>query len=140
MPELARLRSLSFNGLHTHGLSLDCWRTLIRSPHLSGLRELSATAIGLDDEHLVALGACPNVANLTTLDLSDNVLTTSDGQLAILRSPHLAGVKKLSLANGDEPVNGALINLVVARFGSDAPLRRTLSEQVGRSTGDITCG
>jgi uncharacterized protein (TIGR02996 family) len=128
MPELARLRSLSFAGFSFRGSHRDIWNALIHSPHLSGLRELSALA-GLEDEHLLALAACPNMSALTTLDLSGSEMTTSSGQLAILRSPHLTGIKKLSLANGDEPQNRELIRLVVARFGSDAPLRRGLTDQ-----------
>ncbi|MBP3953971.1 TIGR02996 domain-containing protein [Gemmata sp. G18] len=129
MPELARLCSLCFNGSHRVCLSLDDWEALIHSPHLSGLREFSATAIALEDEHLLALANCSNLTALTILDLSGNRMTTSDGQLAILRSPHLTGVKKLSLANGDTPENRELINLVVARFGSDAPLRKSVADQ-----------
>jgi len=132
MPELAGLRSLNVNGGGWYGgryASLDQWKALINSPHLSGLNEFSATAIGLEDEHLFALAACSNLSNLTTLDLSGNRMTTSSGQLAILRSPHLTGITNLSLMNGDEPENRALIDLVVARFGSEAPLRRSISEQ-----------
>ena len=131
MPELAHLCSLSLNGNH-HGLSPSCWEALIHSPHLSELRKFSATSARLSDEHLISLAACPNMAGLTSLDLSSNWMTTSDGHLAILRSPHLAGLKTLSLANGDEPENRELIDLVVARFGSDAPLRRSVSDQSRR--------
>jgi uncharacterized protein (TIGR02996 family) len=129
LPELVRLRSLSFSGGYRPFTHRDNWKALIHSPHLSGLRELSAVALSLEDEHLLALAACPNMSALTTLDLSGNRRTTPYGQLTILRSPHLTGIKKLSLANGDPPENRELINLVVARFGSDAPLRCGLSDE-----------
>jgi uncharacterized protein (TIGR02996 family) len=130
IPELARLCSLNFKGNDSSYFPPNSWKALIHSPHLSGLREFSATAVRMNDEYLFALAACPNLTALTTLDLSSNYqMTTSDGQLAILRSPHFAGLKKLSLANGDDPVNQELINLVVARFGSMAPLLRSLSDQ-----------
>jgi uncharacterized protein (TIGR02996 family) len=134
MPELARLRSLTLGAQRDfHALSRLCpnfLNAVIHSPHLSGLRELFVMDCELRDEHLFALADCPNLTALTTLDLSGKPqMTTPYGQLAILRSPHLAGIKKLSLANGDEPENKELIRLVVARFGSDAPLLRSLSDQ-----------
>src|SRR5947208_1745074 len=102
MPGLARLRRLElFNDNETE-LSLDGWNALIRSPHLSGLREFSPIGFGLSDEHLRALAACPNMTALERLDLSDNDITR-EGQLAILNSPHLRGLKALSLHNGDDP-------------------------------------
>lgn len=128
MPGLARLRRLDFFNDNWFDLSQDGWRALIGSPHLTSLREFYPTAFGLTDDHLLALAACPNVAALKCLDLSGNEFSVV-GQLAILRSSHLIGLEELSLDNGGEPEDEELIELVTARFGSDAPLRYSVPDQ-----------
>lgn len=125
-PELSRLSRLwiSLGG----ALPPGTWSALMACPYLTGLKALWLDSCGLDNDHLTELAANPRFAGLTELDLSDNPHTFM-GQFAILQSPHLKGVKRLSLANGEDPEDEGLIALVTERFGSDAPLLYDLTDQ-----------
>ncbi len=59
---------------------------------------LRVTAVS--EAQLQALASCPHLANLTTLDLSQNPIT-NDGARALADSPHLTNLTGLNLSNSD---------------------------------------
>jgi uncharacterized protein (TIGR02996 family) len=125
-PELARLSRLwiSFGG----ALPPGTWNALMACPYLTGLKALWLDSCGLDSDHLMEFATNPRFAGLTELDLSDNPYTFM-GQFAILRSPHLKRVTRLSLASGEDPEDEGLMALVSERFGSLDPLLYGLTDQ-----------
>jgi uncharacterized protein (TIGR02996 family) len=123
MPELARLHALRLAN-YGHQLDLRGWKTLLNSPHLRGLRHLECCQ-ALVDDHAFVLASCDNLKGLIALNLSENGIGTT-GALAIVNSPHLANVKKLSFAVNEEIYEDedyptpyrALVRTLTARFGS----------------------
>src|SRR5262249_19139610 len=103
LPDLARLHTLRLANYDSQ-VPLAGWRELIHSPHLRGLKMLTAGACRLTDDHALALAECENLSGLTALDLSDNVITSA-GALAVVQSPFLRNVTRLSLAANDFDVN-----------------------------------
>jgi uncharacterized protein (TIGR02996 family) len=130
LPQLARLHTLRLANYDSE-VPLAGWRALIHSPYLRSLRMLSAGACGFTDGHAEVLAECTNLHGLTALDLSQNKIGV-EGMLAIVRSPHLAGVTRLGLGANtrlhrmehDTPeLYSQLVAALTERFGSDAPLR-----------------
>jgi uncharacterized protein (TIGR02996 family) len=126
---LSNLQKLTLAHFEMCGLG---WRYLICSPHLGNLRTLGVQGCGLTDEHAHALADCPNLADLTTLDLSENEMGFA-GMLAIVRSPYLGKVERLSLMNDrtidelDQPEYEELSEALRVRFGSDQSLWTPIS-------------
>jgi uncharacterized protein (TIGR02996 family) len=131
-PEIARLHTLRLANYNDE-IPLAGWKVLLHSPFLRGLRMLSAGGCGLTDDHARALAECGNLAGLTAIDLSDNAITAA-GAMAVLQSPYLQNISKLSLVSNkvDEgsDLYREIVDAVTERFGSDRPLRY-LFEEVG---------
>src|SRR5262249_7602710 len=102
------------------------------SPHLGNLCTLVARGCGLTDDHAHSLADCPHLTNLTTLDLSENEIAFA-GMLAIVQSPCLVKVGRLSLMNDrtiddlDQPEYEELSAALHVRFGTDMPLWAPIS-------------
>jgi uncharacterized protein (TIGR02996 family) len=117
-PHWTGLRALALSG---HEVSASAAETLLLAPHLRKLRRLAlssdnSAAAGLrvlaaggrdlaalslidcdlDDDAAELLAACPDLANVRTLDVGHNRLT-GRGVTALLCSPHLKNVAFLSL-------------------------------------------
>lgn len=130
LPELTRLHTLRLANYDSE-VPMAGWRELIHSPHLRGLRMLSAGACAFIDRHAEALAECPNLVGLSALDLSQNKIGV-EGMLAVVQSPHLSGVRRLAFGENvrlhkmesDTPELYCQLGAALTeRFGSDAPLR-----------------
>jgi uncharacterized protein (TIGR02996 family) len=96
---LSRLRTLDVIDC---SMGPDGAAAIAGSPHLSRLEELmfggsdSTPCNHIGDRGLSALSVSPYMANLTSLQLMWNCIT-SDGVIALAESPHVRGLKRLEL-------------------------------------------
>lgn len=105
-PHLGNLRSLRLTG---HGLGNDGFTALAESATLSALEELDLSSMGRQERYnhddliyvasVRALMNWPGLATVRSLNLAGNDLNR-EGLRALLRSPHAAGLKELSLRDG----------------------------------------
>jgi uncharacterized protein (TIGR02996 family) len=117
---LGRLRSLAIGG----GLQGEQIRTLLGSPHLSGLQELNLAGNRLGEDGIRALVRWRGLHNLTALDISNNALD-SGAVRTLVGSTTLGNLTHLSLGGnilGEvandlavAPSLGALRHLSLAR-------------------------
>jgi uncharacterized protein (TIGR02996 family) len=138
LPQLAGVGVLDLSQMNLGGNSA---RAVARSPHLAGLRHLTARNVGfgspefadladsrflrltgLDlgynaggDEGAIALAESPASASLRTLRLQ-RIDLGDDGARAILESPHLANLRELSLY-GNRDVSPIMAQRLEQRFG-----------------------
>src|SRR5262245_52495484 len=116
-PVLARLNDLRLYGhpeIATHN-----WRKLFHSPNVAGLEHLSIMASRIMSSTMIELASSPTLANVTSLELSDNSIGTA-GARAILESSHLTKLKNLWLGGcffGEEPGENDVLAELVARLG-----------------------
>ena len=99
-PHLANLRSLRLpaNGLQDRGFV-----AVAEAATLTALEELDLSAAGryerYDPDAVLRLMSWPGLATVRTLNFAGNNLTR-DGLRDLLRSPHAAGLKNLSIRSG----------------------------------------
>jgi uncharacterized protein (TIGR02996 family) len=114
-PGLKRLRSLTLSGndVRRHGLG-----ALLRSPHVTGLKELRLRANGLDGQAMQEFGAARAELKLDVLDLGENLLGDL-GAADLALAPCLREVKVLELDRCE-------MHLSAARWLVNAPLLGSL--------------
>jgi uncharacterized protein (TIGR02996 family) len=100
----------------------DTLRLLAQSPRLAGFATLSLWCEfgATGDEAARILASSPHCAGLRSLTLEHTRTFTNDAVLAILDSPHLAGLTACRLRPNDEPmrIRSALVKRFRARFGT----------------------
>jgi uncharacterized protein (TIGR02996 family) len=102
-PGLARLRALTLSGNDAKRRGL---RALLRSEHVTGLKELTLRANGLDGQAMQEFGAARPGLQLDVLDLGDNVLGDL-GAADLALAPCLAELKALELDRCELRSSGA---------------------------------
>src|SRR5262249_3448096 len=129
MPGLDRLRKLRLANYDTELMRADNpakeWGEFFRCERLSGLRVLGVDACEFTDADVEALADAPPLAGLTTLTLEQNRIGVP-GMWAVLRSPHLRGLKRLALggnlAAADVEGHEELLEELERRFPGQKPL------------------
>ncbi len=98
-PFLARLASVDLTRMCTCGYCAidEELRDLFKSKHAKGLHYLNVSRDRIDAGVVAVLARSANLANLTTLDLSDNPLQ-DDGIAALAKSKHLSKLTALNLS------------------------------------------
>jgi uncharacterized protein (TIGR02996 family) len=115
-PNLARLHGLDLR--HTEGLDAASVAPLLASRHLAGLRSLGLRGTGLcSGPGLRALAACPNLANLTALDLSEHRRDVARGRRSVLRTSGFEAFEHWSERSPDGALDaGAMRSLVESPY------------------------
>jgi uncharacterized protein (TIGR02996 family) len=113
LPALTSL-DLSF-GCHA---GLAGLRALVESPLADRLEHLVAYYASLGDESIKVLAAAPKLKRLLTLDLSHNKIT-ADGFSALIASPHLMGLQRLTLRKHTKTLTKDMRERLKKRFGKD---------------------
>jgi uncharacterized protein (TIGR02996 family) len=114
LAETARLTGLRLLDLENNGLTIASVHALAASPHLPRLAALLLNRNPLDSLGVQALAGSSLAARLTWLELDQTRLANS-GARALLESPHLTGLKRLSLRGND--VSAPLQEALLGRFG-----------------------
>jgi uncharacterized protein (TIGR02996 family) len=115
---LRRLAGLDFQRQNLGDAGL---RTLLSSPHLTGLRELDLSYNRLTDVGARALAESPYLAQLTSLNLGYNALSLA-GVRALYESPHWpAGLRRFVLAGNTRIDRRALEFLAQTLQGEPDP-------------------
>jgi uncharacterized protein (TIGR02996 family) len=99
--DLSRLTALRIGGYQGR-IGDEGVRTLVNSPHLSGLKRLDLSDCGIELEGVRAVAASPHLSGLESLDLSGQRLgrpsqAGNQGALLLAASPHLSNLRELSL-------------------------------------------
>jgi uncharacterized protein (TIGR02996 family) len=111
---LARLRSLALSG---NDAGRDGLRALLRSRHVTGLKELTLRANGLDGQAMQEFGAARPELRLDVLDLGDNLLGDL-GPADLALAPCLGELKVLDLDQCEIRSSGARWLVNAPFFGS----------------------
>jgi uncharacterized protein (TIGR02996 family) len=114
-PALRRLRSFAIG----NGLGVEAIRTLLASPHLTGLEELGLSGNRMAADGVRALARWPGLQQLKSLDVSANALDAA-ALRPLLSCSQLGGLTRLNL--GGNAVGDAVRELATA--GALAALRR----------------
>jgi uncharacterized protein (TIGR02996 family) len=114
LAETAHLTGLRRLDLENNGLTIASIHALAASPHLPRLTTLLLNRNPLDSRGVQALAGSSLAARLTWLELDQTRLANS-GARALLESPHLTGLKRLSLRGND--VSAPLQEALLGRFG-----------------------
>jgi uncharacterized protein (TIGR02996 family) len=102
-PGTARLRALAMSG---NAVGRSGLRALLRSPHVSGLKELKLRSNGLDGQAMQEFGAARPELQLDVLDLGDNLLGDL-GPADLALAPCLRELKVLELDRCETQLSGA---------------------------------
>lgn len=136
MPGLDRLRKLRLANYDTELMTSDNpakdWGEFFRCERLSGLRFLGVDCSRLTDADVEALADAPPLAGLTTLTLEQNQFGAA-GVWALLRSPYLEGLLRLSLGGIDleehDEGHQALLAELEHRFPGQEPLSLFIDQE-----------
>jgi|SRR5579883_232316 len=111
-PGLARVRSLTLTG---NDVSRDGLRALLRSPHVSALKELSLRDGRLDGQAMAEFDSALPGLRLESLDLGENVLKDVGAEYVAL-APCLSELKSLRLDRCEIRLDGAKLFAKKASF------------------------
>ncbi|MBY0232416.1 MAG: hypothetical protein K2W96_24320, partial [Gemmataceae bacterium] len=85
--------------------------------HLSGLRSLALTFMGLAAPDVRLIARSPHLSGLAELDLAGCRLTEESAR-ELIASPHLGRSLKLALTHQPAPADGAVVEALRERFGT----------------------